>query len=157
MLVDDTLESFLDAKVATSFFSETGTGAFPMVTVCDSSPYNCRCEGLYDPVVIESHIEMVLPYVCSAVLSWKDESGGWLRNNVPRLIDDVDIPKTKLRMQNFSDTVKCDNGELTKQMFVGKIQSESLTHLGLLGYLGYNQRQDIVRFCQVPTSFSMYM
>ena len=153
-LVEGILASFLNAEVAISFVTEASS-KYPMITVCNSSPYNCRCEGIYDPAVVENHVEKVLPYVCLSVLVWKDSPIGWMRNPSARLVDDVDIQKTKINMAAFTDTVKCDNGELTKQRFVEKIQSASLSHLDMLQYLGYTRREDLVRFCQVALTLAI--
>jgi hypothetical protein len=155
ILVKGAIMSFLYAEVATSIRIESGKSTFPMLTVCNMSPYRCACQGLYDEDIIQNHLESVLPYLCSSVVAWREDATAWATGagmSATEMIRNVDMERTRSNAAKFSGTINCDNGIYTQKEFVTKVKLKAMSKFDLMGYLGYHHREYLVRFCRSPSN-----
>jgi hypothetical protein len=124
-------------------------------------------QAFYDPVMVASHFDVVLPYVCGSVIAYKETFSGTLdaatgkrASNRPVLEElattEVDQVKTKANMlafaSNTENMMKCDNGAYTKETFMQLVVAAAagtgkLTTLDLINYAGYVDRGKLLRFC----------
>jgi len=169
-LVNNAVLRFMRADVATTIATEEGSSTMPMVTVCNSSPLRCACEAFYDPIMVDQHFDLVLPYVCAGVIAYKstfsgsvDASTGKRPADRPVLEElatsEVDREQTKINMAAFAsdpaNLIQCSNGAYTKDSFMAMIvQKGTLTTLDLINYAGYVDRRSLLRFCMAPDAMT---
>jgi len=95
-------------------------------------------------------LEMVLPYLCASVLAWKENAAEWMRGAGAPTISDIDLETTRLNAANFMHAINCDNGKYDRQSFVEEMKSGVMSKHSLLAYLGYQKREQLVRYCRSP-------